>query len=91
MYMTNLIARGQRIFSKGKNNKLYHIMNNMKFSKYIYDLDVDAFAIKTNTIKENKVYNDGAYVFYRDNKIIAVYDFVNQTLFSNDENLIKEI
>jgi uncharacterized phage-like protein YoqJ len=90
-YITNLLAQNQRIMGQCKHNKLYHMMNNMKYSKYIKDLDVDKFALERKLDVENKVYTDGAYVFKNENGIQAIYDYVNQTLFSNDEDLIKGI
>ena len=90
-YITNLLAQNNRIMGQCKHNKIYHIMNNMKYSKYILDLDVDEFARLFGFDVENKVFSDGAYVFLKDGKIEAVYDYVNQTLYTNNKELIEEI
>ena len=89
MYMTNLIAKNKRMLGQTKYNKIYHIMNNMKFSKYILDLDVDRYAENFNFEIKNKIFSDGAYVFKKDNEIKAIYDYVNQTLFTNEEEYLK--
>jgi len=80
---TYLLAMKQRCIQQ---NKPYHIMNNMKYSRLKPELDVDAFAIENDLTVTNDVYNNGAYLFSDENgEIIAVYDYVNQTLFSNIE------
>jgi len=89
MYMTNLIARNKRMLGQTKYNRIYHIMNNMKFSKYILNLDIEKYAEKFNFEIENKIFSDGAYVFKKDNEIKAIYDYVNQTLFTNKEEYLE--
>jgi hypothetical protein len=86
-----MLAQNQRMFGQCKHNKIYHIMNNMKYSKYIKELDCENFANSNGFNMENKVYTDGAYVFKKDENIEAIYDYVNQTLFTNNEDLIKGI
>jgi len=90
MYITNLIAMNKRIMNKCANNKIYNIMNNMKYSKYIKNLNPDEFSLENNLEYENKVFTDGAYIFFDEYGIQAIYDYVNQTLFTNNKDLIKD-
>jgi hypothetical protein len=91
MYLTNLIAKSQRILNNSKINKLYHIMNNMKYSKYIRDLETNLYANIINAKKIDRIYAEGAVAFEKDGKIVAVYDYVNQTLYTNKKELLEVI
>ena len=83
---TYLLARKQRCL---QGNKPYHLMNNMKFSKIIPDFDSEEFANLHNFKLENDIYNNGANIFYDENElVVAVFDYVNQMLFTDSEDLL---
>jgi HKD family nuclease len=79
------IAPKKHLLKCIQKNRLYHIMNNMKYSKIIPELNKNNFAQKFELNIEDKIFTDGAYVFTKNGKIEAIYDYVNQTLFTDNE------
>jgi len=85
----SMLAMNKRIYDKGVSNKIYNVMNNMKYSKYILDFDEKFYSNKFNLKMENKIFSDGAYVFLENNEIVSIYDYVNQTLHSNSTEFLE--
>jgi len=79
MYFRNLYFK--------EKNKLYLLANNMEYSKIMPNLNLDELEYDI----ENKVYTDGFYVIKENGKIIGLYDYVNQTLFTDDKDLLERL
>jgi hypothetical protein len=87
-FLNQFIKKGQ-LNNCLKASKIYHIMNKMEYSKILPELDIDDFAKKFQLEIDNKIFINGAYVFKKDNKIEAIYDYVNQTLFTDNREYLN--
>ena len=87
----NFYDKLKRTYCKNNYNSYFHIMNNMKYSKYILNFDENKYAKKFDLNVENKVFANGVYVFTTKeyNEIVSIYDFVIQTLFTNEEKYLE--